>query len=73
VSATQVAQALIDHVWLAPVPPVVWHLQRTRTARTIATVIRGEVRDRWLRAKNVPEQTRQELAVDAVRRDLESK
>lgn len=38
-------QWLIEHVWLAPVPPAVWFLQRTRTARTIATVIRGEIRD----------------------------
>lgn len=67
------AQWLIEHVWLAPVPPGIWFLQRTRTARTIASVIRGEVRDRWLQSKGVPEVTRHELAVDAVRRDLEAK
>lgn len=68
----QVAQALVEYVWLAPLPPAVWLVLRTRTAHTVATVVRGEIRDRWLRAKGVPEVTRQELAVDTVRRDLES-
>jgi hypothetical protein len=68
----QVVQALVEHAWLAPLPPGIWFLQRTRTARTVATVIRGEVRDRWLRAKGVPAAERRKLAVDAVRRDLES-
>jgi hypothetical protein len=72
VSAAQIAQWIHEYWWTASLPPGIWGLQRTRTIRTIATVIRGEVRDRWLRAKNVPEQTRQELAVDAVKRDLES-
>jgi len=64
---------VIEHLWLAPLPPAVWYLQRTRPARTAATLICGEIRDRWLRAKGVPEEKRQELAVDTVRRDLESK
>ena len=46
---------------------------RVGRQRTLATVIRGEVRDRWLRAKGVPASERRKLAVDAVRRDLESK
>lgn len=71
-SSTQIVQWIYEYVWLAPAPPAVWYLLRTRTARTIATVVRGEVRDRWLRAKGVPEVTRQALAVDTVRRDLES-
>ena len=66
------AQWLFEHVWLAPVPPGIWYLQRTRTLRTVATVVRGEVRDRWLRTKGVPASERRKLAVDAVRRDLES-
>lgn len=68
----QLTQAILDHVWLAPVPPAVWYLWRARIARTVVTVIRGEVRDRWLRSKGVPEATRHELAIDAVKRDLES-
>ncbi|MCW2502436.1 MAG: hypothetical protein JWO79_720 [Actinomycetia bacterium] len=68
----QVVQALIEHAWLAPLPPVVWYLQRTRTARAFATVIRGEIRDRWLRAEGAPEETCHELAGDTVRRDLQS-
>lgn len=68
----QVAHWIYEYLWLAPVPPAIWYLQRTRTVRTVATVIRGEIRDRWLRTKGVPEATRHELAVDAVRRDLES-
>jgi len=68
VVATQVVQWFAEHPWLAPVP-VIWFLLRTRTARTVATAIRGEIRDRWLRAKTVPEDTRQELAIDTMRRD----
>lgn len=68
----QVAQTLIEHVWLAPLPPALWYLRRTRIARAAVTVISGEIRDRWLRAKGVPEATRHELAVDAAKRDLES-
>lgn len=68
--AAQIALAIWDYAWLAPVPPAIWFVVKARTARTVATVIRGEVRDRWLRAKGVPEVTRQELAVDAVKRDL---
>ena len=71
-STAQVLQWLIEHVWLAPVPPAAWLVLRTRTARTITTVIRGEIRDRWLRAKGVPARERRKLAVDAVRQDLES-
>lgn len=72
-SAAQIAQWIYEYRCAVPLPLGIWYLRRTRIDRTIATVIRGEVRDRWLRAKNVPEQTRQELAVAAVRRDLESK
>lgn len=71
-STAQVVQWVCEHLWLTPLPPALWYLQRTRTARTVATVIRGEVRDRWLQAKGVPEATRHELAIDAARRDLES-
>jgi hypothetical protein len=71
-TTTEFVQAIIEHVWFAPVPPAIWYLQRTRTLRTVATVVRGEVRDRWLRAKGVPAGERRKLAVDAVRRDLES-
>jgi hypothetical protein len=71
-SVVQVAQWLLTHLWLAPLPPGFWYLRRTRIVRAAVTVVSGEIRDRWLRAKNVPEQTRQEIAVDAVRRDLES-
>jgi hypothetical protein len=68
----QVVQALIEHVWLAPLPPALWYLRRTRVARAAVTVVSGEIRDRWLRAKGVPATERRKLAVDAVRRDLES-
>lgn len=71
-STTWVMQWLYEHLWLAPLPPALWYLQRTRTAHTVATVIRGEIRDRWLRSKGVPEAERRKLAVDTVRRDLES-
>jgi hypothetical protein len=64
--------ALIEHVWLAPLGPLLWCLQRTRIVRTLTSVIRGEVRDRWLLAKGVPEATRHELAVATMRGDLES-
>jgi hypothetical protein len=70
-SPTEVAQWLIEHPWLASVPTGIWYLPRI--ARTVASVIRGEIRDRWLRAKGVPASERRKLAVDAVRRDLESK
>jgi hypothetical protein len=63
----QVAQWIYEHVWLAPLPPTVWYLRRTRIARTVVTVVSGEIHDRWLRAKGVPEATRHELAVEAVR------
>jgi hypothetical protein len=69
VSAAQIAQWIYDNWWAAPLPPGIWFLQRTRIARTI---VRGEVRDRWLRAKGVPAADRRKLAVDALRLDLES-
>jgi hypothetical protein len=72
VSPTEIVQALIEHAWLAPLPPVLWYVRRTRIARTAVTVVSGEIRDRWLRAKGVPPDERRKLAVDAVRRDLES-
>jgi hypothetical protein len=72
VSAAQLAQWLIEHLWLAPLPPAFWYLRRTRIARTAVTVVSGEIRDRWLRAKGVPAGERRKLAFDAVRRDLES-
>lgn len=67
---TEIALAIWSYV--TPLPAAIWFLQRTRTARTVAAVIRGEIRDRWLRAKGVPEVTRDELAVDTMRRGLES-
>jgi hypothetical protein len=72
VLTAQVAQWIYEHVWLAPVPPTIWYLRRTRIVRAVGTVISGEIRDRWLRAKGVPEATRHQLAVDAVRQDLNS-
>ncbi len=68
----QVVQALIEHLWLAPLPPALWYVRRTRIARAAVTVVSGEIRDRWLRAKGVPATERRKLAVDTVRRDLES-
>jgi hypothetical protein len=70
--AAQIALAIWDYVWLAPLPPALWYLRRTHIDRTIVTVIRGEVRDRWLRSKGVPADERRKLAVDTVRRDLDS-
>lgn len=71
-STALVAQWIYEHLWLTPLPPAIWYLQWTRVARTVIAVVRGEVRDQWLRAKGVPEATRRELAVDTVRRDIES-
>lgn len=67
-----VVQWIYEHLWWTSVPPAVWWMLRTPTARTITTVMRGEIRDRWLRAKGVPEDIRQQLAVDAVKQDLKS-
>ena len=72
VPTAQVVQWIYEHVWLAPLPPTIWYLRRTRIVRAVVTVVSGEIRDRWLRAKGVPEETRRQLAVDAVRHDLNS-
>ena len=71
-STALVAQWVYEHVWLAPLPPVIWFVVRTRTARTVVTIARAEVRDRYLRAKGVPVGKRRELIVDVVERDAKS-
>ncbi|MGA9694056.1 MAG: hypothetical protein WBR33_21945 [Pseudonocardiaceae bacterium] len=70
----QAAQTVIEYVaGIAALPATTWCALRTRTGRTITTVIRAEIRDLWLRAKEVPVEKRQELAVNAMRQDLDSK
>jgi hypothetical protein len=71
-STAQLALTIVEHVWIGATPAATWWALRTPTGRTITTVIRAEIRDLWLRAKGVPEKTRHELAVKAMKRDLES-
>lgn len=72
VVTAQVAQWIYECVGLALSSSTIWCIKRTRIARAVVTVVRGEIHDRWLRAKGVPDATRHKLAADAVRQDLNS-
>lgn len=68
----QLALAIADYAWLAPLLPVLWFMQRTRIARTAARIIRVAAWDWLLKLKGVPTSTRLKLIADAAQRDLES-
>jgi hypothetical protein len=70
--AAEVARAIGEHAWLAPLPLAVWFMQRTRIARTAAWILRVSAWDALLRFKGVPEDERRRLVADAAQRDLES-
>lgn len=69
----QIALAISEHAWLAPLVPVVWFVLWTRTARTAAWIIRVFAWDWLLGLKGVSEDTRRRLIADAAQRDLESR
>lgn len=71
-SAAQVAQALIEHPWLAPLVPFIWFVLKTCTARTAAGIIRVAAWDWLLRFKGVSQSKRRALVADAAQRDLGS-
>lgn len=71
-STAQVAQALIEHPWLAPLVPIIWLVLKTRTARTGAEILRVAAWDWLLRFKGVSQSKRRALIADAAQRDLES-
>lgn len=66
----QVARLLIEHLWLAPLIPAVWLMQKL--ARTAARMIRVSAWDWLMKLKGVPEARRRELIDGAAERDLKS-
>jgi hypothetical protein len=72
VSTAQVAQAILDYVWLAPLPPAVWLMLKTSTARTLGQILRVCAWDVVLRLEGVPEVERLRLIAEAAERDLKS-
>lgn len=69
---TALVEWISQRVWLAPLPPVIWFVVKTRSARTVVVIARAEVRDRYLQAKGVSVTKRRELIVNVVERDAES-
>ena len=70
-----VVQWVQGHLWwFSPAgASALWWALRSRLAHTTSSIACGELRDQWLRFKDVPEETRHELAVEAMRQDLESR
>lgn len=71
-STAQFVQAVLDYAWLAPLPPAVWLLLRTSTARTVGRILRVCAWDVVLRLEGVPEADRLRLIAEAAERDLKS-
>lgn len=71
-STAQVVQALIQYGWLAPLPPAVWLMLKTSTARTVGRILRVCAWDVVLRLEGVPEAERLRLIAEAAERDLKS-
>jgi hypothetical protein len=72
VSTALVAQAVWDYVRLAPLPPAVWLVLRTATARTVDRILRVCTWDVALRLEDVPEVERLRLIAEAAERDHKS-
>ncbi len=70
--AGQGAQAVLDYVWLAPLPPAVWIMARTHTARTVGRILRVCAWDVVLRLEGVSKAERLRLIAEAAERDLKS-
>lgn len=69
-AASGIVQVILDYVWLAPLPPSVWLLLRTRTAHTAGRILRTCAWDVVLRLEGVSKSERLKLIVDAAERDL---
>jgi hypothetical protein len=69
-STGQVAQALIERAWLAPLIPLVWVV--LKLTRTAARITCARAWDRVLQGNGVSEDERRKLITDAAQRDLKS-